>query len=213
MLYSVRDGYQVEWVQEAQAAPAGRGTSGSGQGLVQKETSPDSGLFRNRGDAPGAFMGCSYWRAARWPDRPIWLMPTRIVEPATDRGAVRSRACLRRRCPHGPGDGHDDAGHQQVPGPAHKHQRISPMPMLPSASSAVAPRLGPRQAAEHGALTHQRRVRADWAPSGCSISGEIGKHLLIDLADHAGSRRRVRGGARCDGGSLALAGRRILTNL
>ena len=92
MLYSVRDGYQVEWVQEAQAAPAGRGTSGSGQGLVQKETSPDSGLFRNRGDAPGAFMGCSYWRAARWPDRPIWLMPTRIVEPATDRGAVRSRA-------------------------------------------------------------------------------------------------------------------------
>jgi hypothetical protein len=146
--------------------------------------------------------------------------PADLVDAYQDRGTgdgpgrgPQPGMLSARRCPHGPGDGHDDAGHQQVPGPAHKHQRISPMPMLPSASSAVAPRLGPRQAAEHGALTHQRRVRADWAPSGCSISGEIGKHLLIDLADHAGSRRRVRGGARCDGGSLALAGRRILTNL
>jgi hypothetical protein len=30
-----------------------------------------------------------------------------------------------RRCSHGLGDGHDDAGHQQVPGPAHKRRRIS----------------------------------------------------------------------------------------
>ena len=84
------------------------------------------GALQPRGGQGGlAAALASFAQAGRRGEPPIWLMPTRIVEPATDRGAVRSRACLRRRCPHGPGDGHDDAGHQHVPGPAHEHQRIS----------------------------------------------------------------------------------------
>jgi len=82
------------------------------------------------------------------------------------------------------------------------------MPMLPPASSnrGPTPRDPGRQLST--ALMRQRRVRAD---SGTIRMldvrpGQAGKRLLIELADHAGSRRRVRGGDACsDSGSLALS--------
>jgi len=58
--------------------------------------------------------------------------PADLVDAYQDRGTgdgpgrgPQPGMISARRCSHGLGDGHDDAGHQQVPGPAHKRRRIS----------------------------------------------------------------------------------------
>jgi hypothetical protein len=165
------------------------------------------GALEPRGGQGGLAAGlASFTQAGRGGEPPIWSMPTRIAESATDRAAVRSRACFRRGdALRGPGDGHDDAGHQQVPGPARKprrtfsdadvavgEQRCGPAPGIPGRRLS---------AACWRASAACKRTRA---ASGCSMSGQTGKRLLAELADHAGSRRQVRGGGACsDGGSLA----------